>query len=190
MFFNHFQESFPKLIEMRNKEKMEGMEKRLKEVNKLINKRKKKLEIDHSPQAEIETDNIDVNERDPLNQLHDTKPLNIQADLRKSTEEANLIDKADSDIRKSTDQNIGQLRPKGGDPHGAMQKIHEKALAEAREKIENQNNAKVGSLFSLINRKRKSNKILLKIFFLKIVLMIDFLLMSQKNQLSQSQSRK
>jgi len=144
MFIEHFQESFPKLIMMRNREKKEELEKRLKEVNKLITKKRKKLEIDHSPQVDTQNNNIAANDKISMEQLG-SQPLNINTDPRKSAEEIKSIEKSDSAKRMSSQQKALPVKPKGGDPHGAVQRMQEKELAEARKKIESQNNEKVNT---------------------------------------------
>lgn len=138
MFLEHFNESFPKLIEMRNKEELENLDKRLKEVKKLIMKRKKKLEIDDSPDEEDERENQGLTLKQlaekadgKLDMLKDTLEEKV-GDSRNDEENKTPTGTRDSQILNS--QKSGNSKAKGGDPHGAIARMQEKELEEIRKK--------------------------------------------------------
>jgi hypothetical protein len=142
MFIEHFNESFPKLIEMRNREELENLEKRLKEVRKLVVKRKRKLEIDDTPD-----DNNDEDRKRPgLTMQQLAQQAEDKLDMLQDTLGRKTIDSADSDDNKAPkegvrdsqligSQNSGNLKAKGGDPHGAVARMQEKELQDIRKEV-------------------------------------------------------
>lgn len=122
MFLEHFDESFVKLIEMRNKEEKEGLEKRLREVKKLIGKRKKKLEIDDSPDSEPENEERPVSKKESLPKT----PPKTEEDDTKVPAPEDYISKRSSIT----------VKPKGGDPHGAVQQMENQKLEEMKREAE------------------------------------------------------
>lgn len=157
MFLEHFNESFHKLIEMRNKEELENLDKRLKEVKKLILKRKKKLEID---------DSSNKDEEDGENQGLTLKQLAEKADgkldMLKDTLEQKVDDSINHEENKTptgtrdsqiiNSQKSGNSKAKGGDPHGAIARMQDKELEEIRQR--NAEEAKKVILYELIFRIR------------------------------------
>jgi hypothetical protein len=145
MFIEHFNESFPKLIEMRNREELENLEKRLKEVRKLVVKRKRKLEVDDTPD-----DNDEDRKRPGLTMQQLAQQADDKLDMLQNTLERKASDSADSDDNKAPkggvrdsqligSQNSGNLKAKGGDPHGAVARMQEKELQDIRKEVAEKN---------------------------------------------------
>ncbi|CAI2372176.1 unnamed protein product [Moneuplotes crassus] len=127
MFIEHFKESFPKLISMRNKEKLEGLEKRLNEVVTLIDRRTRKLESNlnskhHSKPQVTEENSL------PKDNSRDEVPLNLETGPVKE----------ESKLKKSKDKPFENHKSRGGDPHGALEKMHQKELQKVKDKMESQ----------------------------------------------------
>ena len=133
MFLENFKAALPKLIAMRNKEEFENLEKRLKEVKKLILKRKKKLEIDDTPIDEVKPTNrkpeihqrqVNIEEDDFNRRDQPTPPLSRNEDLSKNNSSKQI-----SSSKLPT-------KSKGGDPHGAIQRMENEALEKIRKEKE------------------------------------------------------
>ena len=144
MFLDNFKAAIPKLFSMRNKEELENLEKRLKEVKKLIIKRKKKLEIDESPVDEIK----------PTSKKLSIRQSSLSPKEPKETKEESPPKIKEEDISKDSpmiQQNKPKipLKSKGGDPHGAIQRMENEALEKLRkEKLDAQQELNVNFIFS------------------------------------------
>ncbi|CAI2368309.1 unnamed protein product [Moneuplotes crassus] len=139
MFLEHFKESFPRLISMRNKEELEKLEKRLNDVMMLIEKRANKLEANLNPKPKPKSKKNLKNSA--MKQINDATsqvsvPLNIQTESNRSMEEIKLKDSKDfnSKIKKSIDKPLCLHKSKGGDPHGIMSEIENKSKSKLKAK--------------------------------------------------------
>ena len=140
MFLEHFKAAFPKLIAMRDKEALENLEKRLKEVKKLIIKRKKKLEIDDTPADEMK----------PTSKQSDARQRQVKFDeeeLNEREEQDQPASRNDELPKKNSSKAISEKKPpaksRGGDPHGAIQRMEDEAMEKLRKEKEVQENINV-----------------------------------------------
>lgn len=144
MFLEHFQESFPKLIAMRNKEELEGLEKRNREVKKLIAKRKKKLEIDDSPDEPQKQRQVSSR-----GEKKSQSPQSREAAKETPRDKLNIIQEVKQAVKeeveevKSSTNNLKQaIKSKGGDPHGALQKLEQKEIDSLRKETQKEKEPK------------------------------------------------
>lgn len=143
MFLEHFQESFAKLIAMRNKEELEGLEKRLKEVKKCIIKRKRKLEVDDTPDEESKhpqsaaSQKRDVSQDSDHNQRAESREQNSKLSDRQVENKPDI-----SKDQKKAPLKTETFKAKGGDPHGALQKLEQQQLEELRNEMAAKEGAK------------------------------------------------
>lgn len=131
MFLEQFKETFPKLMAMRNKEQTEALEKRHKEVKKLILKRKRKLEIDTSEEQK------DVPESRGTQRSIENEEIK---EKETETEKENEINKdkqtlSSATLPKGKGPPLKSKPSKGGDPHGAVQKMEERELENMRDEL-------------------------------------------------------
>lgn len=133
MFLEHFKESFPRLIAMRNKEQLEALEKKLKETKKAISKRKKKLEIDDTPDAVSEEEKF-MKETKPMSRESIGKrPESKEISQIEHTHEDNLSERNQSSALSKSKNTPVPLRSKGGDPHGAVALMEQRELDKFRQ---------------------------------------------------------
>jgi hypothetical protein len=133
MFIEHFKESFPRLIAMRNKEQLEALEKKLKETKKAILKKKKKLEIDDSsndvPGEKMEKKEIKPVSRESVNQ----RPESQEISQNEHSYRENISDRNQSSALSKSKNTPVPLRSKGGDPHGAIALMEQRELEKFRQ---------------------------------------------------------
>lgn len=133
MFIEQFNESFSKLMAMRNKEELEGLEKRLREVKKLITKRKKKLEVDEvevtaKPTSKDSHKRADINSRE-------TRQRSESREQKPVSKEQNRDQNIGSSVINSKVVNKVPVKSMGGDPHGAVAKMQEKQIEELKKEM-------------------------------------------------------
>lgn len=147
MFIEHFKNSFPKLMSMKNKEEIENLEKRLKEVEKLCNKRKRAIKKSLEPpkpkvQKEKHDDAMVNIDTDSVNGLDD-ELLNNQEPETAAPQRQSIASKQDLEVKKSV-KNI-PAKSKGGDPHGAFAKYEEEQLAKFKKSQDANDNINVSA---------------------------------------------
>lgn len=144
MFLEDFKSSLPKLLIMKKKEEQEELEKRLKEVKKLILKRKRKLEVNEVVPEVLKSvsrkSQVRLSETKTEQNIAAINPIEDDGSPRLETQTSEKIDPV-----KQT------FKSKGGDPYGALQKIENEQLEKLRkEQAESRQNANVRRLILII----------------------------------------
>ena len=119
---------------MKKKEEQEELEKRLKDVKKLILKRKRKLEINESLPDPFKS----VNRKSQAS-LPDTKTVEAKNDDLTINTDANQKDKSprvDPITQEKAESTKQPIKSKGGDPYGALQKLENEELERFRKEQE------------------------------------------------------
>jgi len=147
MFLDQFKESFAKLMAMRNKEELEGLEKRLKEVKKLYFKRKKRLEIDeNSIPPSSKQNERQSKERKKSDNDQDKDSNEYHKNDNDDKEEINQREsKASKPFESKKPFSNMPVKSKGGDPHGAFAKREQEEIDRLKREQAERDSKRSGS---------------------------------------------